>query len=254
MHQRHAWLMDNPDRFYGFGTVQQEKQRAVDMIQQCITTINNHRPIVDREFEYTQDGLNYLHNIFERYHGLLDQQTSEYWHSAPDTVRQALANLNLAVHRAEAAQRSPRPEFICTWFGMPKTQCLSSQLQHQYGEPAIKFGTVYLNYCEIGKTVEDLTRDNDQYIGEEAFRPFGHYSADFFVAFYDLDLTSMYPRIQNYIESQQNFFDKHNIYNAYHIQASPLRFPVADLEYTDNQQQLITQIRSRQLVREVTVQ
>jgi hypothetical protein len=254
MHQRHAWPMDNPDRFYGFGTVQQEQQRAVDMIQQCITTINNHRPIVDREFEYTQDGLNYLHNIFERYHGLLDQQTSEYWHSASDTVRQALANLNLAVHRAEAAQRSPRPEFICTWFGMPKTQCLSSQLQHQYGEPAIKFGTVYLNYCEIGKTVEDLTRDNDQYIGEEAFRPFGHYSADFFVAFYDLDLTSMYPRIQNYIESQQNFFDKHNIYNAYHIQASPLRFPVADLEYTDNQQQLITQIRSRQLVREVTVQ
>jgi hypothetical protein len=254
MHQRHAWPMDNPDRFYGFGTVQQEQQRAVDMIQQCITTINNHRPIVDREFEYTQDGLNYLHNIFERYHGLLDQQTSEYWHSAPNAVRQALANLNLAVHRAEAAQRSPRPEFICTWFGMPKTQCLSSQLQHQYGEPAIKFGTVYLNYCEIGKTVEDLTRDNDQYIGEEAFRPFGHYSADFFVAFYDLDLTSMYPRIQNYIESQQNFFDKHNIYNAYHIQASPLRFPVADLEYTGSQEHLITQIRSRQLVREVTVQ
>ena len=254
MSQRHAWPMDNPDRFYGFGTVQQEQQRAVDMIQQCIATINNHRPIVNREFEYTQDGLNYLHNIFERYHGLLDQQTSEYWHSAPDTVRQALANLNLAVHRAEAAQRSPRPEFICTWFGMPKTQCLSSELQHQYGEPAIKFGTVYLNYCEIGKTVEDLTRDNDQYIGEEAFRPFGHYSADFFVAFYDLDLTSMYPRIQNYIESQQNFFDKHNIYNAYNIQASPLRFPVADLECTTGQEQLITQIRSRQLVREVTVQ
>ena len=253
MSQRHAWPMDNPDRFYGFGTVQQEQQRAVDMIQQCIATINNHRPIVDREFEYTQDGLNYLHNIFERYHGLLDQQTSEYWHSAPDTVRQALANLNLAVHRAEAAQRSPRPEFICTWFGMPKTQCLSSELQHQYGEPAIKFGTVYLNYCEIGKTVEDLTRDNDQYIGEEAFRPFGHYSADFFVAFYDLDLTSMYPRIQNYIESQQNFFDKHNIYNAYHIQASPLRFPVADLECTTGQEQLITQIRSRQLVREVNI-
>ena len=254
MSQRHAWPMDNPDRFYGFGTVQQEQQRAVDMIQQCIATINNHRPIVNREFEYTQDGLNYLHNIFERYHGLLDQQTSEYWHSAPDTVRQALANLNLAVHRAEAAQRSPRPEFICTWFGMPKTQCLSSELQHQYGEPAIKFGTVYLNYCEIGKTVEDLTRDNDQYIGEEAFRPFGHYSADFFVAFYDLDLTSMYPRIQNYIESQQNFFDKHNIYNAYNIQASPLRFPVADLECTTGQEHLITQIRSRQLVREVTVQ
>jgi hypothetical protein len=246
--------MDNPDRFYGFGTAQQEQQRAVDMIQQCIATINAHDPIIDRDFEYTQDGLNYLHNIFERYHGLLDQQTSEYWHSAPDTVRQALANLNLAVHRCEAAQRPPRPEFVCTWFGMPKTQCLSTELQQQYGEPTIKFGTVYLNYCEIGKTVEDLTRDNDQYISEDAFRPFGYYSADFFVACYDLDLTSMYPRIQNYIESQQNFFSKHNIYNAQDIQASPLRFPVADLEYTGTQQQLITQIRSRQLVREVTVQ
>lgn len=254
MHQRHAWTMDNPDRFYGFDTAQQEQDRAVDMVQQCIATINAHDPIIERNFEYTQDGLNYLHNIFERYHGLLDQQTSEYWQSAPDTVRQALANLNLAVHRCEAAQRSPRPEFVCTWFGMPKTQCLSPVLQQQYGEPAIKFGKVYLNYCEIGKTVEDLTRDNDQYISEDAFRPFGHYSADFFVAFYDLDLTSMYPRIQNYIESQQNFFDKHNIYNAQDIRASPLRFPVADLEYTGTQQQLITQIRSRQLVREVTVQ
>jgi len=254
MSQRHAWPMDNPDRFYGFGTAQQEQDRAVDMIQQCIATINAHDPIIERDFEYTQDGLNYLHNIFERYHGLLDQQTSEYWHSAPDTVRQALANLNLAVHRCEAAQRPLRPEFICTWFGMPKTKCLSLELQQQYGEPAVKFGTVYLNYCEIGKTVEDLTRDNDQYIGEDAFRPFGHYSADFFVAFYDLDLTSMYPRIQNYIESQQNFFRKHNIYNARDIQASPLRFPVADLEYTGTQQQLITQIRSRQLVREVSIQ
>lgn len=254
MSQRHAWPMDNPDRFYGFGTPIQEQQRAFDMIQQCIKIINSHQPIIDREFEYTQDDLNYLHNIFERYHGLLDQQTSEYWQSAPDTVRQALANLNLAVHRAEAAQRAPRPEFVCTWFGMPKTQCLSLELQQQYGEPAIKFGTVYLNYCEIGKTVEDLTRDNDQYIGEDAFRPFGHYSADFFVAFYDLDLTTMYPRIQNYIESQQPFFNKHNIYSAQDIQASPLRFPVADLEYTGTQEQLITQIRSRQFVREVTIQ
>jgi hypothetical protein len=254
MHQRHTWPMDNPDRFYGFGTTEQEQDRAVNMIQQCIATINAHDPIIERDFEYTQDSLNYLHNIFERYHGLLDQQTSEYWHLAPDTVRQALANLNLAVHRCETAMVEPSPRFVCTWFGMPKTQCLSPELQQQYGEPAIKFGTVYLNYCEIGKTVEDLTRDNDRYIGEHAFRPFGHYSADFFVAFYNLDLAPMYSRIQNYIDSQQTFFSKHNIYNAHDIQASPWRFPVADLEYAGTPQQLITQIRSRQLVREVTVQ
>jgi hypothetical protein len=252
MNQRHAWPMDNPDRFYGFGTAQQEQDRAVDMIQQCIATINQHQPIVDREFEYTQDCLNYLHNIFEQYHGLLDQQTSEYWHSAPDPVRQALANLNLAVHRCETAMAPLRPRFVCTWFGMPKIKQLDTDTIKQYGELEIKFGTVYLNYCEIGKTVEDLAHDNDIYIGKDAFCPFSHYSADFNVAFYSQDLKEKIPSMQQYIEQHQEFFLACDVENVYNAQALPLRFPVADLEHTDPQQ-LITQMRSRQLVREVNI-
>ena len=253
MSMRHAWPMDNPDRFYGFGTAQQEQQRAVDMIQRCIVTINAHDPIIDREFEYTQDGLNYLHNIFERYHGLLDQQTSEYWHSAPNTVRQALANLNLAVHRCEAAMAAPCPRFVCTWFGMPKTKQLDVETIQTHGELQIKFGTVYLNYCEIGKTVEDLSHDNDIYIGDDAFRPFGHYSADFNVAFYNQDLNQKLSGMQQYIEQHQEFFLAHSIESVYNVKAQPLRFPVADLEYTGTQQELISQIRSQQLVREVNI-
>jgi hypothetical protein len=254
MSMRHAWPMDNPDRFYGFGTAQQEQQRAVDMIQQCIVTINAHDLIIDQEFEYSQDGLNYLHNIFERYHGLLDQQTSEYWHSAPDTVRQALANLNLAVHRCETAMAEPCPRFVCTWFGMPKIKQLDVETIQTHGELQIKFGTVYLNYCEIGKTVEDLAHDNDIYIGDDAFKPFRHYSADFNVAFYDQDLNQKLSGMQQYIEQHREFFLAHNIENVYNVKAQPLRFPVADLEYTGTQQQLISQIRSRQLVREVSIQ
>ena len=253
MHQRHDWPMDNPDRFYGFDTAQQEQQRAVDMIQQCIATINAHDPIIGREFEYTQDDLNYLHNIFETYHGLLDQQTSEYWHSAPNTVRQALANLNLAVHRCEAAMAAPCPRFVCTWFGMPKTKQLDVDTIQTHGELQIKFGTVYLNYCEIGKTVEDLAHDNDIYIGDNAFRPFGYYSADFNVAFYDQDLNEKFTSMQQYIEQHQEFFLAHSIESVYNVKAQPLRFPVADLEYTGTQQELISQIRSRQLVREVNI-
>ena len=254
MHKRHAWPMDNPDRFYGFGTAQQEQDRAVGMIQQCIAAINTHQHIIDREFEYTQDGLNYLHNIFERYHGLLDQQTSEYWHSAPDTVRQALANLNLAVHRCETAMAEPCPRFVCTWFGMPKTQQLDVDMMKKYSELKINFGTVYLNYCEIGKTVEDLAHDNDLYIGDDAFRPFGHYSADFNVTFYDRDLNKKLASMQQYIEQHQEFFLAHSIKNVYNVQALPLRFPVADLEYTGTQKELIVQIRSQQYVREVSIQ
>ena len=254
MLQRTAWPLDYPDRFYGFGTPAEERQRAVEQIQQCIATINAHDPVIHREFEYTQDCLNYLHNIFERYHGLLDQQTSAYWKTAPVQVRQALAELNLAVHRCESVASGNQPRFVCTWFGMPKTHRLDEDLQGIYGSFNIKFGTVYLNYCEIGKTVEDLTNDNDKYIGDDAFRPFSHYSADFNVAFYDRDLTEIYGRVQRYIDQHQDFFLERGIKSVYNIKAQPLRFPVAELEYSGNRDQLLLDIAQRQWVSQVTLE
>ena len=149
---------------------------------------------------------------------------------------------------------APCPRFVCTWFGMPKTQQLDVDTVTEYKELEIKFGTVYLNYCEIGKTVEDLAHDNDIYIGDDAFQPFKHYSADFNVALYDRDLNKKIPAMQKYIEQHQEFFLAHGIKNVYNVQALPLRFPVADLEYTGTQEGLISQIRSRQFVREVIVQ
>ena len=254
MLKRTAWPLDHPDRFYGFGTPEEERDRAVAQIQQCIATINSHDPIIDREFEYTQDCLNYLHNIFERYHGLLDQQTSPYWLAAPDSVRQALAELNLAVHRCESVAAGLKPRFVCTWYGMPKTQTLDSRLQAVYGDWKIKFGTVYLNYCEIGKTAEDLANDNDKYIGDDAFRPFSHFSADFNVAFYDRDLTEIYGRVQDYIDQHREFFLVHNIKSVYNIKAQPLRFPVAELEFDGNRDQLLFKIAQRQWVYDVLLE
>lgn len=251
MHDRLSWSLDNPDRFYGFGTLEQEQQRAEQYIKQCIDTINEHSPLIDRQFEWTQDCLNYLHNIFEIHHGLLDQQTSDYWQSAPNTVKRALAELNLAVHRCETAMQPPRPRFVCTWFGMPKTHRLDPELQSVYGDWQIKFGTVYLNYCEIGKTVEDLANDNDKYIADEAFRPFSHYSADFNVQFHNYDLSTKYGRIQRYIDQHQDFFVAKNITSVYNIQAQPLRFPVADLVYSGDREQLVKEIAKRQWVSNV---
>jgi hypothetical protein len=254
MQARGSYPLDHPDRFYGFGSKLEERIRAEIMIQQCITTINQHTPIIEREFDWSQDSLNYLHNIFERYHGLLDQQTSEYWQQAPVAVRQALAELNLAVHRCETVLEGTKPRFVCTWFGMPKTKKLDPAQLAQWGETQIKFGTVYLNYCEIGKTVEDLAHDNDEYIGEDAFRPFGHYSADFHVAFFNHDLSFKEPGMQQYIDQHQDFFLAHDITSVYNAIAQPLRFPVADLQYAGQPQQLIQEIARQQRVLKVTIQ
>lgn len=254
MNSRHTWPLDHPDRFYGFGTPVAERDRAIADIQHCIAVINSHEPIINRQFEYTQDCLNYLHNIFERYHGLLDQQNSPYWQQAPEPVRKALAELNLAVHRCESVASGAQPRFVCTWFGMPKTHRLDPELQGVYGDWRIKFGTVYLNYCEIGKTVEDLAHDNDTYIGDDAFKPFSHYSADFNVAFYDRDLSEIYGSVQRYIDSQRDFFLAHNITGVYNIKAQPLRFPVAELVYAGNREELLFQIARRQWIYEITIE
>jgi hypothetical protein len=254
MRERLAWPLDHPNRFYGFGTPLQERERAVNDIQRCIATINLWDPIIHRPFEYTQDCLNYLHNIFERYHGLLDQQHSEYWLGAPESVRQALAELNLAVHRCESVAAGTQPRFVCTWFGMPKVHQLAPDLQSAYGDWNIKFGTVYLNYCEIGKTVEDLAHDNDKYIADDAFKPFSHYSADFNVQFHDRNLSKIYGSVQHYIDQHQDFFVAQNITSVYNIKAQPLRFPVADLEYTGSREKLLFQIAQRQWVQQVTLE
>jgi hypothetical protein len=254
MKSRGNYPLDHPDRFYGFSTLEQEQIRAVSHIQSCIATINSHETIIHRPFEYTQDCLNYLHNIFERYHGLLDQQNTDYWNRAPVAVRTALADLNLAVHRCETVAKELHPRFVCTWYGMPKTHCVDSALQDCYNEQSIQFGTVYLNYCEIGKTAEDLTRDNDKYIADDAFKPFSHYSADFNVQFYDQDLTPGYGKIQNYIDQHRDFFLAHSITNVYNIKARPIRLPVADLIYDGNQTQIISAIATRQWVHKVTIE
>ena len=254
MRQRDQWPLDHPDRFYGFGTPAEETARAIALIDQCIDTINSYEYIIRRKFTFDQNCLNYMHNIFEQYHGLLDQQNTRFWHGAPVPVREALATLNLAVHRCEGILGANPHRFVCTWYGMPKTHQLNTTLQRQHGTMRIKFGTVYLNYAEIGKTVEDLAHDNDRYIGDDAFRPFDHYSADFNVAFYDRDLESKVPGMANYMKEHQQFFLARGIDNVYNTRALPLRFPLAQMVETGSRSALLAEIAQRQYITRVTIE
>jgi hypothetical protein len=187
MELRHPYPIDHPDRFYGFNSREQEINRAKNMIQDCIAIINSYQPIIEQEFTdvYDQDCLNYLHSIFERYHGLLNQQKTIWWLRAPQSVKRALADLNLAVHRCESCSRSNPSRFVCTWYGVPKDVVLPEELMVQYGQLSPAFGSVYLGYTEIGKTLCDLTLDNDKYISDDAFKPFNHYSPDFVVRMFE---------------------------------------------------------------------
>ena len=258
MYLRDKYPLDHPDRFYGFNSQEHEIARSERIIQECISTINSYQPIIERKFSNAndQDGLNYLHNIFERYHGLLDKQDTEWWLAAPKQVQRALADLNIAVHRCETAYRDNHRRIVCTWYGLPKEGTLPEHLMQQYGDSCPPFGSVCLNYVEIGKTLSDLALDNDEYIGDDAFQPFNHYNADFVVRFFELTPERVEKKIagmKEYYQKHYDFFSERGFTDFDHVKLQPLFFPVAQLIEAVPREQLFKDIQQRQLIKRVYI-
>ena len=260
MNCREQWLLDDPTRFYGFNTQDKDQHIALAKIQECIQGINSWQPLITRSLSTVndQDTLNYLHNIFEQWHGLLDQQPIHPTYGPiPLEARQHLANLNVSVHRCESIARGSRPRFVCTWFGMPKTKILPVELMQKYGILNPKFGSVCLNYVEIGKTLEDLTQDRDNYISDDAFKPFNHYSADFNVRMHTetVDyISEKLTKMQEYYKLHEDFFFDQGFTTFQDPRLLPLRFPVAELIETQPRDQLIEAIKQHQHITQVTLQ
>lgn len=254
MHQRTEWPLDDPRRFYGFNDLQTEKSIAEKELRACIDTINSYQPIIEKDIVNVddQDLLNYLHNIFEKYHGLLDKQNTQWWIQAPDHVKQALADLNIAVHRAESVGKGNRPRFVCTWFGMPKNTKFDQHIVAQYGRPYYEFGGVYINYVEIGKTLEDLSIDDDRWIGDDAFKPFLHYSADFSVRFYDAHADLV--KLNNYFQQHRDFFAKQGIDSVNDYRVLPYRYKVAQLQTDKPRDLVVAELSKNQFITDIYLQ
>lgn len=251
MAQRNQWPLDDPERFYGFDDQDTAIKKAEQRLHECVEIINNYEPIITQKFTDAtdQDQLNYLHNIFERYHGLLDKQDTNWWYKAPDQVRKALADLNICVHRAESAVRENRPRLVCTWFGMPKDSQLTPEIMVRHGRLCYEFGGVYLNYVEIGKTLEDLSIDDDHWIGDDAFQPFLRYSADFNIRFYDS--MADVARVYRYFEAHKDFFQARGIQAFDDYRTMPRRYKVAQLRYNCTQESILEALQSRQHITDI---
>ena len=186
------YTIDDPKRLYGFDTLDIERQKAVDAINKCVDTINNYSPgFVERRMtpELIQDDLNYLHHIFEVYHGMLNEP-HEFFIEAPVEVQRALGQLNLEVHRCEAMAegtvRKMMPTQLTTYYDQPRGPGIRTLEDDDYEHftDYVDFGTVYLLYVEIGKTLQDMAIDDDDHIGDEAYKPFRHYASDFVIRYF----------------------------------------------------------------------
>lgn len=253
MQKRQSWPMDDAGRFYGFNSHEQDAQLALNRINHCIDQIKSQLTWIDRgpvTQVYDQDSLNYWHHIFETQHGFLEQEDR----SNPLTA--VLAELNVAVHRCESVARGNRPRFVCTWYGMPKDKTMPIEIMN-YGTTNPAWGSVCLNYCEIGKTLEDLAQDRDRYVSDEAFRPFNHYSADFVVRLYEDSADVVATKIDvmhEYYQQHSDFFFEKGYNTFYDPRLLPLRFPVAQLIETQPRAQLIQAMAQQQHITKVTLE
>jgi len=197
--------IDDPARFYGLGPIELQRKRSLDLINDCINHINSQQELISRRPESVddQDCLNYLHHIFEIHHGLLDKNPIEN-----PILLSWLAKLNILVHRCESVSRGAHPRHVVTWYGLPKDKLLNIN-DYKLFTDEWEYGTVMLNYAEIGKTVADFATDNDKYIAPEAFQPFRHYSADFTVKFWNTDplqINDKRAKINAYYDAHTEFF------------------------------------------------
>jgi hypothetical protein len=241
--QNSGYPVDDPERFYGFGTLEQQISLALTDMNTLLDKLENFWKIpIGRRLQsvHDQDTLNYLHHIFEVRHGLLGEKKLN------PQFQQHLSALNILVHRCESIQRGANPRHVVTYFGLPKDKTLDSD-DYQYFDPNIQFGTVYLNYVEIGKTLEDLMLDDDQYIFSDAFRPFNHYSADFYVPFYNIDGDKLKLDIEHYYVKHKETFDSFG-FTWDELSKSIGSIPVADLECHDD---VLALLETRQFVKAV---
>jgi len=245
---------DDAERFYNFPNTQFAKPVVVERLKKLIDTIKNYAPdIINRDIkDITGDDLNYLHHVFEKYHGLYDtQNTNNFFTNAPKEVQDALGNLNIWIHRYETLGGMPR--FVATWKYKPYREEIQNQdfklfkLKEQWGD-------LMLNYCEIGKTLFDFWHDNDQYVSAEAFKPLKHFCFDFTVRFTnhnDQEYQTMEQQIWQYFNQHKNFFEGLG-YTAHDPQLSLGWISIGELVY-NNKQQVIEQIAKHQKLKSISM-
>lgn len=171
-------------RFYNFVTDGWTTEKFAKEINKCIDVCNKEHPGLINfkvEGEITQDQHNLLHTYFEKYRGPV-LNPHPFYKFGSEEYRVAMSNLNLLIHRQESHNRdranNTRNRRIIVEFNLAIRYPLNPEdyVDCNYHK---KFGEVALKYCEVGKPVYDVFRDEDEHVGDDNIRPQYFYSSEF---------------------------------------------------------------------------
>ena len=152
-----------------------ELQEQIDIVNAYKSNTIPNITVVD------QESLNILHKHFEDLRGDINVGT-EFYNSAPSDVRSAVDKFNVVIHEYEHHLRhSMYPEIVGTY----KNRIRYGLIDDDYELFTFKwkFGYVYINYCEVGKPILDVFKDQDDHVGINNIKPLNYYSADFVIKF-----------------------------------------------------------------------
>ena len=228
--------ISEPWAFYNLNDEWSEED-IVNTLNSLIDTCNDYKPGM---FEHkldridNQDRLNYIHSIFEREHGKLDEWKLNPILQEYPVLRDTLSGINQTVHRCETFGG---PKYIrVVNFDLPKTETFTSE-DYKLFTTSLKFGGLYTLYADVGKPLEDLAKDNDQHHID--FVPTRHYSSDCVAYFSDEKVDIVDSR--RYLEDNWSYFEGLGYTDKDHDDFTVGAIQIGQLQYT-NRDKILEQV------------
>ena len=188
-----------------------------------------------------QDLLNKIHSIFEETHGGLDEwKANPIFKNKSPMFRKNLSEINQFVHACESLGGTAKIRLV--WFDLPKTKVFDDDDYDLFTNKR-KFGSLYTQYCDVGKNIESLAEDNDDH--HHGVVPNLHYSADCVCYFHDDSDDDVIGRenvYKEYVANNKNYLSK-NGYQPNDKSLTTGRIELARLDSDLSKEELLEKIK-----------
>jgi len=208
---RNSNLREN-DRLYQFVDSTDDLISTITELKNKAKSINDYSFYIPDiiNFDITQEILNTLHKCFEEMRGSI-LSPGEYYLSAPTDVRRAIEDYNVLIHKTEdilnaVKNHTSSPRMVLTFNERQRHELEDDD--YNYFNLDTNFGEVYINYCEVGKTLWDVFRDADGIIGDHNIRPLKWYSADMKICFFNNSHKSKINKFWQWFDENSSFLNK----------------------------------------------
>ncbi len=230
------------DRFYNFPNDGITPNSICNSINQCVAEISRYceQPLPPNlKPPLTSDDTNSLHVYFERLRGTILSPSSIYKNGSKK-LKEAIERYNIEIHRYESITRNfprkPEDSQRIVWRWENRQRHSLCDEDYQLFQVGPKFGSVALNYCEVGKQLIDLFIDKDiNFVSPENIRPLRHYSADISI-FLGTDWSDDFVR--TFLQDFYKWWDDINLsklgFKKYDPKNSIGRIVVADLIWPED--------------------